>query len=93
MAPEEPSESNKPDFCTLGPDTLRRYNWTEACRKHDRRYTTGEGTRRRADRILWREMIREVRELEAGRAEKWLGRITAMLYWLSVRLFGWIWWG
>jgi len=83
----------KPDFCTLSPDTLGRFNWTEACRKHDEKYASEQsGSRWQADRVLWTEMMSEVRELEGSCWEQFIGRLTALIYWLAVRLFGWLWW-
>jgi len=82
----------KPDLCTLSPDTLGRFNWRDACRKHDEQYEAGEGTRWEADRILWNEMIREVRALKTGPWETFLGTLIALVYWLAVRSFGWLWW-
>ncbi len=64
------------DGCTLAPDL----NFKECCKEHDALYQVQYGTRSSADRIL-RMCIRK-----AGWPK------LAWIYWLAVRIFGWIAW-
>jgi len=82
----------KPDFCTLSPDTIGRFGWTAACREHDRRYAEGTGSRWNADYHLWADMMETVRSVDTTYKERLRGKVIALLYWVTVRLFGWLWW-
>jgi hypothetical protein len=84
---------SKPDFCTLSPDTIGRFNWSEACQQHDEAYSaSGDVSRWTADLNLWKRMVGEVNERDRGFYDRITGRLIAFLYWLNVRLFGWLWW-
>lgn len=70
----------KTDYCTMSPDTIWGTYIGDVCKQHDEDYTTHQVTRAEADKYLrWGIQAKGL---------YW----TGWLYWLGVRLFGWIAW-
>ncbi|OGJ59095.1 hypothetical protein A2635_00175 [Candidatus Peribacteria bacterium RIFCSPHIGHO2_01_FULL_51_9] len=87
----------RPNFCTLSPDTLHRFDWSKACKEHDDIYRDRRGPaiaiRSRADQLLRRRMLQEVRKRhDRSFFEHMVGYTIAWFYWIAVRMFGWMWW-
>jgi len=52
-------------------------NWGSCCKLHDRRYENKRLTRKQADELLYRCVVRKH------------SRFIATIMWLGVRMFGW----
>lgn len=61
-----------------------------ACELHDDYYEWGYLSRKKCDEVLFMNMVRKVNETEAKPMRVWWFVNIAMLYYVSVRLFGWM---
>ena len=76
------------DYCTLSPDKLFGVNHNYACYCHDVRYYKQNTTRKIADQILRDRMYTIYKKAELPI----LGFIISRIYYIGVRLLGWINW-
>ncbi len=63
------------NYCTMSPDG----NWSECCKRHDRRYSNRRLTRYQADVLLYRCIDKKTNCM-----------LLAGIYFVGVRLFGWL---
>lgn len=61
-----------------------------ACELHDDYYEWGYLSRKKCDEVLFMNMVRKVNETETKPMRVWWFVNIAMLYYVSVRLFGWM---
>lgn len=61
-----------------------------ACELHDDYYEWGYLSRKKCDEVLFMNMVRKVNVTETKPMRVWWFVNIAMLYYVSVRLFGWM---
>lgn len=76
------------DYCTLSPDKLLGVNHNYACYCHDVRYYKKDTTRKVADQRLRDRMYNIYKKAEL----QYIGWLISRIYYIGVRLFGWIIW-
>lgn len=81
-----PKAQAKPgNECSYVPEKYRYFDFSEACQAHDDCYAERTLSRKRCDKIFYKDMKSICRELDEGYRRC---RTTAYIYYKGVRLFG-----
>lgn len=76
------------NYCSYSPDKLFGVNFNYACYLHDRKYYNQDCTRKEADIKLRDNIFKYFIVAD----KKHIGFLVSRIYYLFVRMFGWIFW-
>jgi hypothetical protein len=76
------------DYCSWSPDRLFGVDISDCCKLHDYHYAKKDISREQADLQLKEDIHAKFKEAHKG----FYGDIVSFVYFMGVRLFGWLPW-